>query len=350
MKRSEVLQAWGRILTGHAPSLSIEITKECPLRCPGCYAFDAGHLGGDVQLRELSDLKGEELVRGVLGLIDEHKPLHVSLVGGDPLVRYREVELLLPAIESRGVHTQLVTSAFREVPSAWGRFKKLNVVVSVDGLQAEHDARRKPATYERILKNIRNARVTIHCTITAQIASRRGYLDEFLAFWTARPEVEQVWFSLFTPQRGAKDAEILTGAQRALVIAELHELRIKYPKLEMPKSLIGELVSPPDSPADCIFARTTTVISADLKTRISPCQFGGAPDCTQCGCIASMALAAVGHHRVAGPLTAGHLFRVSERIGKAWSRLRAGAGPDTVHRPGRSPFRIVGQGASEGRH
>lgn len=349
MKKSEVLQAWGRILSGRAPSLSIEITKECPLRCPGCYAFDAGHLGGAVQLRELSDLKGGELVSGVLGLIDKHRPLHVSLVGGDPLVRYREVEVLLPAIESRGVHTQIVTSAFREIPVAWERFKKLNVVVSVDGLQAEHDARRKPATYERILKNIRNARVTIHCTVTAQIASRRGYLDEFLAFWTARPEVEQVWFSLFTPQRGAKDAEILTGAQRALVIAELHELRIKYPKLEMPKSLIGELVSPPDSPADCIFARTTTVISADLTTRIVPCQFGGAPDCTQCGCIASMALAAVGHHRVVGPITAGHLFQVSERIGKVWGKLRAGSRERTAPKPGRSPFRIVGQGVSEGR-
>jgi organic radical activating enzyme len=36
-------------------------------------------------LRQLSDLKGDELVTRVLALIDEHKPLHVSLVGGDPL-------------------------------------------------------------------------------------------------------------------------------------------------------------------------------------------------------------------------------------------------------------------------
>jgi MoaA/NifB/PqqE/SkfB family radical SAM enzyme len=102
----------------------------------------------------------------VLALIDERKPLHVSLVGGDPLVRHRELELLLPLIESRGVHTQVVTSAFRVIPKEWKKFKKLNVVVSVDGLQPEHDARRKPATYERVLQNIKDARVTIHCTIT----------------------------------------------------------------------------------------------------------------------------------------------------------------------------------------
>lgn len=161
----------------------------------------------------------------VLALVDELKPLHVSLVGGDPMVRYRELELLLPEMERRGVHTQVVTSAFRTVPAEWRRYKKLNVVVSIDGLQPEHDSRRKPATYERIQKNITGAKVTIHCTITSQIAQRPGYLDEFLTFWSSRREVEKVWFSIFTPQRGATDVEILTPAQRASVATELLELR-----------------------------------------------------------------------------------------------------------------------------
>src|SRR3982074_3317832 len=209
MNTSEVIHAWRVILAGRAPSISIEITKECPLRCPGCYAFDAAHLGGTTQLRQLSDFKGDELVKKVLAVIDEHRPLHVSLVGGDPLVRHRELELLLPQIEHRGVHTQVVTSAFRVVPAAWKEFKKLNVVVSIDGLQPEHDERRKPATYERILKNIAGTKVTIHCTITSQIAARPGYLDDFLEFWGGRPEIVKVWFSIFTPQIGATDAEIL---------------------------------------------------------------------------------------------------------------------------------------------
>jgi MoaA/NifB/PqqE/SkfB family radical SAM enzyme len=322
MKKSEVIQAWSRILGGRAPSLSIEITKECPLQCPGCYAFDAAHLGGSTQLRQLSDFKGDQLVSRVLALIDEHKPLHVSLVGGDPLVRYRELELLLPEIEKRGVHTQIVTSAFRVIPGNWRSFRKLNVVVSIDGLQPEHDARRKPATYERILKNIEGARITVHCTVTSQIARRSGYLDEFLEFWSGRPEIVKVWFSLFTPQRGATDPEILTPRQRASVIADLRRLRVAYPILDMPESLIREMESPPNSPKQCIFARTTETISADLRTQITPCQFGGDPDCGQCGCIASMALAAVGHHRVLGRLTAGHLFVASERFGRGLKMMR----------------------------
>ena len=341
MKTTEILHAWARILNGRAPSLSIEITKECPLRCPGCYAFDAAHLGGTTQLRDLSDFKGDELVRRVVALVDELKPLHVSLVGGDPLVRHRELDSILLRLSQRGVHTQVVTSAFRRIPAAWMKLKNLNVVISVDGLQPEHDARRKPATYERILANIEETKVTIHSTITAQIAERPGYLDEFLEFWTGRPEVRRVWFSLFTPQIGATDPEILSASQRASVVADLLHLRKKYPALEMPESLIREIASPPKNPEECIFARTTRTISADLETSISPCQFGGNPDCEQCGCIASMALAAVGHRRVLGPLTAGHLFRVSDRFGREWRRLGKSLARQPEVRLPQSPFKVL---------
>jgi MoaA/NifB/PqqE/SkfB family radical SAM enzyme len=322
MKTSEVLHAWAGILAGRKPSLSIEITKECPLRCPGCYAFDAAHLGGETELRQLADFKGDELVKKILMIVDKEKPLHISLVGGDPMVRYRELEMLLPELDARGVHTQVVTSAFREIPAAWRQFKRLNIVVSIDGLQPEHDERRKPATYERILKNISAAKVTIHSTITGNIAGRPGYLDEFLGFWCARPEINKVWFSLFTPQRGATGAEIVTPEQRKFVARDLLRLRLQYPKLDMEESLIRELLSPPENPGACIFARTTHTISADLRTKITPCQFGGDPDCSQCGCVASMGLAAVGHHRVLGPLTAGRLFYLSDRIGGSWRAFR----------------------------
>lgn len=341
MQTSDVLRGWACILAGRTPSLSIEITKECPLRCPGCYAFDAAHLGGAVPLRELSDFKGDELVARVLAVVDAYKPLHVSLVGGDPLVRYREVEALLPELARRGVHTQIVTSAFRVIPAGWTAREHVDVVVSIDGLQPEHDARRKPATYDRILENIAGAKVTVHCTITAQIAGRPGYLEEFLGFWTSRPEIARVWFSLFTPQRGATDREILTSAQRAAVLAELRQLRRGYAKLEMPEALLRELESPPRSPEACIFARTTTMLSADLRTLITPCQFGGEPDCARCGCFASMGLAAVGHHRVAGPLTAGHLFMASERLGKGWRRFREGFSGATSAQAVPSPFPIL---------
>jgi sulfatase maturation enzyme AslB (radical SAM superfamily) len=84
-------------------------------------------------------------------------------------------------VEARGIHTQIVTSAFRVIPIEWNKLPRLNIVVSVDGLQADHDERRKPATYERILKNIAGTKVAIHFTITGNIAARPGYLEEFFS-------------------------------------------------------------------------------------------------------------------------------------------------------------------------
>src|SRR3954449_10813463 len=135
MNVQNILQAWKMMLTGRKPSLSIEITRECPLRCPGCYAYGDSHLGeGASNLRNLSDFKGTELVTRVLEVVDRHKPLHLSIVGGDPLVRYRELEELLPKLSDRGIHVQVVTSAFRVIPKEWEKIKRLNVTVSIDGL------------------------------------------------------------------------------------------------------------------------------------------------------------------------------------------------------------------------
>jgi MoaA/NifB/PqqE/SkfB family radical SAM enzyme len=330
MHRKEVVQAWGRILAGRKPSLSIEITKECPLRCPGCYAYTDGHIGEARNLRDLTDYRSDELVREVLRVVDEHRPLHLSIVGGDPLVRYRELTLLVPELRKRDIFVQIVTSAFREVPPEWAGNPKLGIVVSIDGLQPEHDLRRRPATYARVLKNISAHRVTVHCTITAQMMRRAGYLEEFVQFWSARPEARKIWMSIFTPQIGAQEEEILSRPQRFACIDELRRLRTLYPKLDMEDSQIREFGNPPASPQECIFAQTTTTISADLKTRIAPCQLGGNPDCSQCGCVASMGLAAIGHHHVALGVTAGQLFRISSKIGDQVRRLRAGHLPEAA--------------------
>ncbi len=323
MRLSEVLRAWKKILQGESPSLSIEITRECPLRCPGCYAYGSDHLGGGVTLRELRDYKGQELVDSIMQAVDHFKPLHLSLVGGDPLVRYRELEQLIPLITERGIHVQIVTSAFRPFPLSWTQNPRVNVVVSIDGLQPEHDVRRAPATYQRIISNIAGQKITVHCTITAQMMNRPDYLKEFVEFWSAKHEINKIWFSIFTPQIGDELPEILSTEQRAQVISDLTELRKLYPKIDMPQEMIRQFATPPDSPKDCIFAQTTTSISADLKSLITPCQFGGQPDCSQCGCAASMGLAAVGAHKLGGLLPLKPIFDLSRRVGQLRTKGRS---------------------------
>ena len=323
MQTSQIFQAWAKILKGEPPSLSIEITRECPLKCPGCYAYDDAHLGGGQTLRDLNDRRGQSLVDGVLEVVDRLKPLHLSIVGGDPLVRYRELELLIPLLLGRGIHVQIVTSAFRTMGPTWASLEHLHIVVSIDGLQPEHDIRRAPATYDRILKNIIGQKVTIHCTVTGQMMKRPGYLGEFLEFWTPRPEIKKVWFSLFTPQVGDLMPEILGFEERAQALADMTQLRKQYPKLDMPQAVIRQFASPPHNPKECVFALTTQTLSADLETKITPCQFGGNPDCASCGCIASMGLASVASHKLGGILPVGAIFKASLKIGQNRAKSRA---------------------------
>src|SRR5579872_5374338 len=99
----DVARAWWRVLSGHVPMLSIEITRECPLTCPGCYAYGDSHLGGETTLRQLNDLRGDALVNGVVDLVRKHKPIHVSLVGGEPLVRHKELSRILPILSSMNI-------------------------------------------------------------------------------------------------------------------------------------------------------------------------------------------------------------------------------------------------------
>jgi MoaA/NifB/PqqE/SkfB family radical SAM enzyme len=269
-----------------------------------------------MMLRGLRDYKGQELIDRVLEIVARLKPLHLSIVGGDPLVRYRELEMLVPLLIDRGIHVQVVTSAFRPLPPGWVRVPRLNVVVSIDGLQPEHDLRRAPATYVQILKNIAGQKITIHCTITGHMMKRTGYLREFLEYWSPRPEVRKVWFSLFTPQRGDRLPEMLQPEERRQAIADMLALRKEFSKLDMPEGLIRQFASPPRSPTDCVFALTTQTLSADLKTKIVPCQFGGNPDCSSCGCVASMGLAAIAAHKLGGIIPVGAIFKASVRIGQ----------------------------------
>ena len=317
-----IVRAWGKILAGYQPNVSIEITRECPLTCPGCYAYGTNHLGGTLTLRELNDRKGQDLVDGVLSIVRRYKPLHVSLVGGEPLVRYRELDMLLPRLAQMGIYTQLVTSAVRPIPVAWASLRRLQVVVSIDGLQPEHDERRKPATYERILKHIDGHQITVHCTVTRQQVQRTGYLEEFVRFWSANKDTRQIWVSLYTPQVGEESEERLTRSDRRQVVEDLLALRGPFPKLTMPRGLIQAYAEPPNTPVECVFAKTTACLSADFEKPITPCQFGGTPDCENCGCIASAGLAAVARHKLPGGLRVGTIFDASFRIGTTVKRLR----------------------------
>lgn len=333
LRPREVVEAWGRILVGRSPILSIEITRECPLSCPGCYAYGDQHLGGGVNLRALSDFRGDELVTRVVNLVKEQRPVHTSLVGGEPLVRVKELSRILPQLAELGTFTMVVTSGIVPIPHAWMDIPRTLIAISIDGLPEHHDIRRKPATYERILKNIAGAKVTIHWTITAPMLERPGYLEEYVKFWSERPEVHRILVSTYTPQRGEQSPEMISSEQRDRLVAELLSLRANYPKLLMNERIADAFLVPPASPAECTFARMSQNFSADLKTKVEPCVFGGDPDCSKCGCAASAGIHALRNAPLGAGVKVGHLVGGSIAVGKWIGKLFGRQAPNARWQP-----------------
>jgi hypothetical protein len=208
------------------------------------------------------------------------------------------------------------------IPLQWMDLPRLRVAVSIDGLPEHHDVRRKPATYERILKNIKGRKINVHWVITRPMLERARYLEEYVAFWNARPEVDRIWVSLYTPQIGEQSAEMLAPDNRQQIAAELPLLPAKFPKLLMTEGVAQAFVHPPKNPADCLFSKMSANYSADLQTRVEPCVFGGTPDCSQCGCAVSSGLHWIRSVKVAGPLRVGHFVGASVGLGTLLNRVR----------------------------
>jgi len=151
----------------------------------------------------------------------------------------------------------------------------------------------------------------IHDPVLLQELEALGFTPDTVSLLPLVPIVQVAW-----AEGGVSENE------RKLIVEILLRICREENKLDMREGVIREFLAPPASPDQCIFAKTTLSLSADLRTKVVPCQFGGNPDCSRCGCMASMALAAVGHRKILGPVTAGGIFWISTAIG---SGLKAGA-------------------------
>jgi hypothetical protein len=127
----------------------------------------------------------------------------------------------------------------------------------------------------------------------------------------------------YTPQVGEQSAEMLTADDRRTLARDLPDLAARYPKFVFHAGLARAFLNPPRSPHDCLFAKMSANYSADLRSRVEPCVFGGNPDCSQCGCAASTGLHWVRGLKVAGGLKVDHFVGSSVKFGRMMSQLRS---------------------------
>jgi hypothetical protein len=72
-------------------------------------------------------------------------------------------------------------------------------------------------------------------------------MEEYVAFWNGRPEVNRIWVSLYTPQLGEQSPEMLGPQDRKAVARELPALAKSYPKLLMNEDRSHDPSSPEQS-------------------------------------------------------------------------------------------------------
>jgi hypothetical protein len=164
------------------------------------------------------------------------------------------------------------------------------------------------------LKHIAGHRIAVHCTVTRQMLARPGYLAEFSRFWSKQPEAHKIWFSIYTPQEGEVSPQRLQPQDRETLFEELSAVA-NLPKVHLPRMVLDGYRNPPRSPRECTFARLTTCLSADLKTKITPCQLGGKPVCAECGCIASAGMHSFASLKLGGLLPVSAILNASIRLG-----------------------------------
>ena len=117
---------------------------------------------------------------------------------------------------------------------------------------------------------------------------------------------------------------MLSSAQREQVAQATVDWRRRYRKLLMDARTPQAFAHPPKNPDDCAFAKLSVNYSADLKTRVEPCIFGGNPDCSQCGCAISIGLHGIQKFKVGGFVPVGTLVQASTAVGAMVNWLRPG--------------------------
>jgi hypothetical protein len=141
---------------------------------------------------------------------------------------------------------------------------------------------------------------------------------------------------------GEQSPERLMREDREFLARRLAVLRLHYPKLLMNDGIAASFIHPPKNPDECLFAKMSANFSADLRSRVEPCVFGGTPECSECGCAISSGLHWIRTLHVAGPVTINHFIGSSIRVGRLANRIRFDSTPisrwaDTGSLPNKEP-------------
>ena len=212
-----LVSAWGRILRRLHPGAFHRDHPGVPAAVPGLLRLRRrAPAAARRRCAQLGDYKGDELVERTLALVREHRPLHLSIIGGEPLVRFRELDEILPACWPPG---HLHAGRHQRRAADPGR-------VGRDPEAEDRGVDRRPAARTRCAARAGDLRAdpeahrggadhrALHGHAPAGAAARLPARVRAHVVGGARV-TRQIWVSLYTPQIGEVSEERLTPELRA---------------------------------------------------------------------------------------------------------------------------------------
>jgi sulfatase maturation enzyme AslB (radical SAM superfamily) len=265
---------------------SIDVTKECNLRCRHCYFFEQEEAYGDDDLtiegweQKLQKLKAESPAW-------EFPFLQCTWVGGEPLVRKKLIERCRKYFR----YNTVVTNGTIPLPD----WPDVSWYISIDGDEAMHEyIRNKKGIYKRAIRNVRehpDLRVTIAYCITKQNAH---CVEQAVIDW-ARAGATHMTFDFYTPIETINEDLWMDFPERDRMLDKLIALKRVYRDFIALPERAFELMKAQNSRSvtdNCLFAKKSFAFGpqGELKEK---CMMGPKADCDRCGCVVPFYMASL---------------------------------------------------------
>jgi len=173
--------------------ISFKLTNRCDLRCSHCYQWSDD---GGYHHSLMRDERGRDLALPLIArVLEETRSLrsNVFLWGGEPLV-YREWDGLIELLAAHARWTSICTNGTlvdRRLASLLRISPHLEMSLSLDGFEAEHDALRGAGAFERTMNGLRalveaqragtyRGEISVNCVIGDAMIARLFDFTEFL--------------------------------------------------------------------------------------------------------------------------------------------------------------------------
>jgi MoaA/NifB/PqqE/SkfB family radical SAM enzyme len=262
---------------------SIDVSKECNLRCRHCYFFEQdydGELTVDEWIDKLEKLRATTSRR-------EWPFFQCTWVGGEPLIRKELIERGRKYFR----HNTVVTNGTIPLP----HWPDVHFYISIDGDEATHEhIRKKKGIYQRAMRNVAEhpeLEVTIAYCITRDNAH---CIEQAVVDW-ANAGASRMTFDFYTPIETIAEPLFLPLDERDRVLDTLLELKAIYGDFfvlperafRLMKSDVCKQVTD-----HCLFAQKSFAFGPTGAPK-EKCMMGPKADCDRCGCVVPFYLASL---------------------------------------------------------